>query len=148
MRRGMQATHQRLHRSGSASPTAAAAAGCDPLGRASLRLCLHARIASSTPLPPQASGTSLSLAPKTLRACGERRWWPESELSVVLFVCRQPVLHTLADLPACFHRIALCSEWPYEKPVVEVKRRKPKGHKHDREKPQRCGGAGGGRQSA
>ncbi|KAI3437914.1 hypothetical protein D9Q98_000359 [Chlorella vulgaris] len=28
-------------------------------------------------------------------------------------------------------------EWPYEKPVVETKRRKPKGHKHDREKPQR-----------
>lgn len=29
-------------------------------------------------------------------------------------------------------------EWPYEKPATEVKRRKPKGHKHDREKPQRC----------
>ena len=30
------------------------------------------------------------------------------------------------------------SEWPYEKPAAEVKRRKPKGHKHDREKPLRC----------
>ena len=40
--------------------------------------------------------------------------------------------------------IALRSEWPYEKPVVEVKRRKPKGHKHDREKPQRCGAGGWG----
>ena len=29
-------------------------------------------------------------------------------------------------------------EWPYDKPAAEVKRRKPKGHKHDREKPLRC----------
>ena len=36
-------------------------------------------------------------------------------------------------------------EWPYEKPAVEVKRRKPKGHKHDREKPQRWGRWAGGR---
>ncbi len=30
-------------------------------------------------------------------------------------------------------------EWPYDKPAAEVQRRKPKGHKHDREKPLRCG---------
>ena len=35
--------------------------------------------------------------------------------------------------------LSACSEWPYEKPAAEVKRRKPKGHKHDREKPLRCG---------
>ncbi|KAL4422994.1 hypothetical protein ABPG77_005474 [Micractinium sp. CCAP 211/92] len=28
-------------------------------------------------------------------------------------------------------------EWPYDKPAAEVQRRKPKGHKHDREKPLR-----------
>lgn len=28
-------------------------------------------------------------------------------------------------------------EWPFEKPAAEAVRRKPKGHKHDREKPLR-----------
>lgn len=28
--------------------------------------------------------------------------------------------------------------WPHDKPAKEVKRRKSKGHKHDREKPLRC----------
>lgn len=28
-------------------------------------------------------------------------------------------------------------EWPFDKPAAEAARRKPKGHKHDREKPLR-----------
>jgi len=37
--------------------------------------------------------------------------------------------------------LATCREWEFDKPRKPESRRKPKGHKHDRLKPQRCGAA-------
>lgn len=52
----------------------------------------------------------------------------------VVMACRHCTSHRSPQHPIDW---PLCSEWPYDEPAKVLKRRKPKGHKHDKLKPAR-----------
>jgi hypothetical protein len=81
-------------------------------------------------------GTSHLYQPRTLRGCDERHCCRAGACQSFAQACNANAVvnaHLIDRLMFTFRR-----EWPYDKPAAVTKRRKPKGHKHDREKPLRC----------